>query len=252
MPPEPAPHPDVYDPEATLPSMRSGGLQLYLDGRGATVIDAIQQSKVFNQALESGGAQPRPFYAEDLVRGYRLDVWESRAAKWLSLHRRKGAYAIGEEYLPFNTEDEEGFFQLAATQPAPGAPTDDKDLYVHEIIARWAGWSLSVPFPGKALSRHADPDKAIPPDGDDADYRTDEPITAFKVRARPVRSCLARCRNCASACATGCGRGRSILPATASASVTPWPTRSPCRWHCRPIRKAVRTCATSPSRRRWS
>lgn len=183
VPPEPAPHPDVYDPEATLPSMRSGGLQLYLDGRGATVIDAIHQSKAFNQALESGGAQPRPFYAEDLVRGYRLDIWESRAGKWLSLHRRKGNYAIGDERLPFDTEDEEGFFQSAATQPAPGAPTNDKDLYVHEIIARWAGWSLSVPFPGKPLSRYGDPDKAIPPDGDDADYRTDEPITAFKVRA---------------------------------------------------------------------
>ena len=88
VPPEPAPHPDVYDPEATLPSMRSGGLQLYVDGRGATVIDAIQQSKAFNQALESGGAQPRPFYAEDLVRGYRLDVWESRTGKWRSLHDR--------------------------------------------------------------------------------------------------------------------------------------------------------------------
>lgn len=181
--PEPAPNPEVFDAEATLPSMRSGGLQLYVDGRGATVIDAIQQSKAFNQALESGGAQPRPFYAEDLVRGYRLDVWESRADTWHSLHRRSGKYAVGEDGLAFDTEDEEGFFQLAATQPAPGAPTTDKDLYVHEIIARWAGWSLSAPFPGKALSRHGDPDKAIPPDGDDPDYRTDEAITAFKVRA---------------------------------------------------------------------
>ena len=91
--PEPAPNPEVYDPEATLPSMRSGGLQLYLDGRGATTVDAIQQSKAFNQALESGGAQPRPFYAEDLVRGYRLDVWESRTNAWHSLHRRSGQYA---------------------------------------------------------------------------------------------------------------------------------------------------------------
>ncbi len=181
--PEPAPHPDVFDPEATLPSMRSGGLQLYVDGRGATTVDAIQQSKAFNQALEFGGAQPRPFYAEDLVRGYRLDIWDSRTNAWHSLHRRSGKYAIGDHELPFTTDDEEGFFQLAGTQPAPGAPDADKDLYVHEIIARWAGWSLSVPFPGKALSRYGDPDKAIPPDGDDPAYRTDEALTAFKVRA---------------------------------------------------------------------
>ncbi len=181
--PEEAAHPDVFDQDATLPSMRSGGLQLYVDKRGAEVLDAITQSKAFNSALESGGTQPRPFFAEDLVRGYRLDVWESRTDTWHSLHRRSGKYAIGDDGVPFHTEEEEGFFQLATTQPAPGAEPADRDLYVHEVIARWAGWSLSVPFPAKALSRYGDPDKAIPPDGDDPEYRTDEAVTPFKVRA---------------------------------------------------------------------
>lgn len=181
--PDPAPNPEVFDPEATLPSLRSGGLQLYFDGRGATTVDAIRQSKAFHEALASGRSQPRPFQAEDLVRGYRLDIWESTTGEWHSLHRRTGRYLIGDQEIPFDTEEEEGFFQLAATQPAPGAMPADKDLYVHEVIARWAGWSLSVPFPGKALSRHGDPGMAIPPDDDDPDYRTDEPLTAFKVRA---------------------------------------------------------------------
>ena len=181
--PEQAPHPEVYDPEATLPSLRSGGLQLYTDGRGLHVLDSIQQSKAFNDALEAGGAQPRPFFAEDLVRGYRLDVWDSATTAWHSLHQRTGDYEIGEDRIPFHTEIEEGFQQFAATQPAPGADPADKDLYVHEAIARWAGWSLSAPMPGKALSRFGDPDKAVPPDGDDPDFRTDEAITPYKVRA---------------------------------------------------------------------
>jgi len=181
--PEQAPHPEVYDPEATLPSLRSGGLQLYADGRGLHVLDSIQQSKAFNDALEADGAQPRPFFAEDLVRGYRLDVWDSATNAWHSLHQRTGEYEIGESRIPFRPGKEEGFQQLAATQPAPGADPADKDLYVHEAIARWAGWSLSAPMPGKALSRYGDPDKAIPPDGDDPDYRTDEAITPYKVRA---------------------------------------------------------------------
>lgn len=193
--PEPAPNPEVFDPEATLPSMRSGGWQLYIDGRGATTLDAITESKAFNHALESGGAQPRPFHVEDLVRGYRLDVWESRTDRWHSLHRRSGQYRIGVDELPFDTDDEEGFFQLAATQPAPGADAD-KDLYVHEVVARWAGWSLSVPFPGKALSRYGDPADAIPPDDDDPKFRTDEALTAFKVRAtyKVVKGSLPRLR----------------------------------------------------------
>jgi hypothetical protein len=182
-PPEDAANPEVFDQDATLPSMRSGGFQLYVDRRGAAVLDAIQESKAFNDALESGGAQPRPFFAEDLVRGYRLDIWDSRSNEWHSLHRRSGKYVIGDHELAFETKEEEGFFQLATTQPAPGAEPADKDLYVHEVIARWAGWSLSVPFPAKPLSRYGDPDKAIPPDGDDPAYRTDEAVTPFKVRA---------------------------------------------------------------------
>jgi hypothetical protein len=181
--PEAAPHPDVYDPDATLPSLRSGGLQLYADRRGLHVLDAIQQSKAFNDALEAGGAQPRPFFAEDLVRGYRLDVWDSATSAWHSLHQRTGKYEIGEARVPFRTRREEGFLQLAATQPAPGATPADRDLYVHEAIARWMGWSLSVPMPGKALSRFGDPDKAVPPDTDDPEYRTDEAVTPYKVRA---------------------------------------------------------------------
>jgi len=181
--PEEAANPEVFDQDATLPAMRSGGLQLYVDRRGAAVLDAITQSKVFNDALESGGTQPRPFFAEDLVRGYRLDVWESRTNAWHSLHRRSGKYAIGDAGVPFATEEEEGFFELATTQPAPGAQPADRDLYVHEVIARWAGWSLSVPFPAKALSHHGDPADAVLPNANHPVYETDEAVTPFKVKA---------------------------------------------------------------------
>jgi hypothetical protein len=173
----------VFDPDATLPALRSGGLQLYADRRGLSVLDAIQQSKAFNDALESGGAQPRPFFSEDLVRGYRLDVWDSRTLGWHSLHRRKGTYRVGDAEVAFDPGEEEGDLQLAAVQPAPGAQPADKDLYVHEAIARWMGWSLGVSMPGKALSRYADPAKAVPPDGDVPEYRTDEAVTPYKVRA---------------------------------------------------------------------
>ena len=193
--PDPAPNPEVFDPEATLPSMRSGGLQLYIDGRGATTVDAIQQSKAFNQALESGGAQPRPFYAEDLVRGYRLDVWESRTNAWHSLHRRSGHYLIGDGKCPSTPRTRKDSSSSRRRSPRR-APEPTRTSTCTKSIARWAGWSLSVPFPGKSLSRYGDPDKAIPPDGDDPEYRTDEALTAFKVRAtyKVVKGTLPRLR----------------------------------------------------------
>ena len=180
--PQAAPHPEVYDRDATLPALRSGGFSLFADERGMQLMSHMSQSQTFNEAIESGGAQKRPFFAEDLLRGYRLDVWDSHTADWHSLHRRVGVYQIGE--LTFEPGEEEGFVQTAAMQPAPGAAegADGTDLYLHEAIARWAGWSLSVPMPGKHLSRHSDPDMAVQPEGDTSDdYLENQPDTPFKM-----------------------------------------------------------------------
>jgi hypothetical protein len=181
--PENAPHPEVFDPEATLPSLRSGGFSLFADNRGLQLLASIQDTKGFNDALNSGGSQPRPFFAEDLVRGYRLDVWDSRTGQWHSLHQRNAKYQVGS--LPFTPpiEPEEGFIQLATTQPPPGAQPETNDLYLHEAIARWAGWSLSAPRPGKHLSRYPNAADAIPRDDEPEKFAEDQPETPFKVTA---------------------------------------------------------------------
>jgi hypothetical protein len=180
--PGPAPHPEVFDPNATLPSLRSGGLSLFADGRAQQLLDTIHEQHTFNLAIEGAGPQLRPFCAEDLVRGYRLDIWDSRTGDWHSLHLRSESYRSGEatEQPP---DPQEGFVQLAVTSPAEGADPPSNDLYLHEAIARWAGWSLSVAWPGRGLSRYADPARAYPKEGDDpADFATNEPVTPFEVR----------------------------------------------------------------------
>jgi hypothetical protein len=175
--PAPARHSQVFDDTATLPSLRSGGISLFGDMRALRLLAAFRESKRFDDALANPAApQPRPFQADDLVRGYRLDVWDSFTQQWHSLHQRSGTYQIGPEL--FATEREEGFVQLGATKAAPGAPNGGEDFYLHEAIARWTGWSLSAPLPGKALSRFADPDRAVPQEGDPA-YDTNLPVTQF-------------------------------------------------------------------------
>jgi hypothetical protein len=174
---EPPDHPGVFDPTITLPSLRSGGISLFADGRALRLDKVLQKNKNFNQALQSNQAQKDPFFAEDLLQGYRLDIWDSHSNRWHSLHRRNGKYTIeGKQFL---TTDEEGFTQLAAGQAAPDtANPPPKDLYLHEALARWAGWSLSVPMPGKSLSSDPDPDKALK---DDPQHPANEPATPFKM-----------------------------------------------------------------------
>lgn len=186
--PEPAPHPEVFDPGATLPSLRSGGLSLFADKRALQFLDSMLQSKAFNDDLKSGGGdadQVRPFFAEHLIRGYRLDVWDSRTKLWHSLHMRNAEYQVGDVPFVPETRPEEGFVQLAATQPAKGSTPITHDLYLHEAIARWAGWSLSAPMPSRHLSRHPKAGDALPRDQDPPlDFSEDQPVTPFKVAAR--------------------------------------------------------------------
>ena len=90
----------------------------------------------------------------------------------------------------------EGFVQLAVTKAAVNKndPAPPQDLYLHEAVARWAGWSLGAPMPGKHMSRSGDPDKAVPPDDEnDPDFDAENPpVTPFKVTTEftPARGSL--------------------------------------------------------------
>ena len=182
----------VSDPsliEQVLPSLRSAGISLIASGRAQQLLQTIADNEAF-EAVLTGAASPRALNARDLIRGYRLDIWSARAGRWLSLHRRDATYRFGPGgAVSLTITDEEGFTQLAVVQPADdptrqidqaaatqGVPQPGTDLYVHERIARWNGWSLSAPRPGTPLNRDADPALAADPDPTAGDA-----VTPFKM-----------------------------------------------------------------------
>jgi hypothetical protein len=173
-----------------LNAIRTGGIGLIANGRGEQLLQSITDNNAFNQALTNNTAFPRALNARDLTRGFRIDIYSTRTGKWYSLHRRNGVYLFGaQQALSIETADEEGFLQLGAAAPAAdptrktnqiaaanGIPQPSTDLFVHERVARWDGWSLSAPRPGQALNRSPDPGQATI-----ADPTMDEPITPFKM-----------------------------------------------------------------------
>lgn len=181
--PAPSDRPDVFDETATLPSLRSGGFSLYADGRALRLASSFERQQKVNATItgaqQGDGKQgDDKLFAEDLTQGHRLDVWDAATGKWHSLHRRHAEYDVnGQHFEP--EEPGEGFAQLAAAQPSPGAPESSmKDLYLNESMARWNGWSLSVPFPSLALSADPAPGKAL---DDDLLKRQNEAATSFRV-----------------------------------------------------------------------
>ena len=153
-----------------LAAPRGAGLGLAQDGRWDTLRFNLQHVAQLNTDLQAGNQPSSSLYAEDLVRGYRFDVWDSQTRQWHSLHRRSELYRSPRSAAQLSYTDLEGFTQTATTRK-----TDDPAThYLPEILARWNGWSLSAPRPGTQLSRRADPARAVPADpATDPDYAPD-------------------------------------------------------------------------------
>ena len=159
---------DRADVERTeLPALRSAGMALVHTGRAASFAARAARAAELNSHIDG---QP-VLYADDLVRGMRLDVLaDNPAATWRSLCQRQETYStrapgtpglpglpevpgmgvlpspVGlalKEYAHVNRES-----TLTST---PTQKPKDPDFFLHETLAHWEGWSLAVRRPGNKV-----------------------------------------------------------------------------------------------------
>ena len=139
---------------AALPALRTSGISLAQANRAEWLAGVMAKAALNNQAVDANTPDQVTHYADDLVRGYRVDVWDSQSQSWHSLCQRKGTYNFFEGNVT-RQYDDEGFAQLGVTQPIadPSAGSEPpKDLYLQESMFTWNGWSLTVPRPGKTIA----------------------------------------------------------------------------------------------------
>jgi hypothetical protein len=139
-----------------LPTLRTGALALYRRERAwATRAQILRASQA--QAMFAAANRP-DFFAEDLLRGYRIDIWDDVSEEWHSLCLRNGVYRFSkEDGLELALRDEGYVKSTSASRGEDGTP---KDLYLHERLASFDGWSLVASRPGRTLP--ADPTEAEP------------------------------------------------------------------------------------------
>jgi hypothetical protein len=141
------------DPAAPspLPSLRTTGLTLSRTGQGQALLDRMTKNAANDSAVSGNPAAPVTLYAEDVLYGLRLDVLDAATGAWASLHRRIGTYTVAGQLVLTGAADE-GTAQPSASHlpDLPGA--SPSPLRLPEALARWEGWSLSVPQPGAAVT----------------------------------------------------------------------------------------------------
>lgn len=131
-----------------LPSLRSAGFSVARVNRAARLVGTFNNAKGNNTAITAKpSASAVTLHADDVTRGFRVDVWDSMTGQWHSLCLRDGTYVFLNGPLT-RTYADEGFVTVATSQSADGSTTD---LRLTESLFRWAGWSLCASRPGKTI-----------------------------------------------------------------------------------------------------
>jgi len=138
-------------------SIRSGSLNLVREKKDIAIKQKLKNIYSLNNP-DQANAEPH-FYAEDLVRGYRIDIQDVDKGNWHSLCRREISYEIeGYSDNPIKIVDE-GFVQTAMVQEETSENEDPESmpLLMTESIMKWDGWSLCLPKPGKGIASASAP-----------------------------------------------------------------------------------------------
>lgn len=136
-------------------ALRSGGLGVSRHGRAAEVAQAAAEAALKNDAIVAGNGNDAVLFAEDVVRGYRVDVSPvpdpNSPGRWFSLCQRSGDYRLIASGEAVALPDDEGYAGGPATTSTASEGVDPDDHYLHESLFRWTGWSLCAPRPGLTL-----------------------------------------------------------------------------------------------------
>ncbi|MEV5982553.1 hypothetical protein [Streptomyces sp. NPDC052114] len=106
--------------------------------------------------------------AADLLRGYRVDIGvvdpaTGRVGQWRSLLRRRGRHVIrrpGQPPVEIPVRPDEGLVRASAVTTDAA---DDRQLYGHQAVLGWHGWSLAAPRPGRVIGLDDRPEAPAPP-----------------------------------------------------------------------------------------
>ncbi len=146
-------------PSEGLPARRNTGVTITRKGRATALQSRFAHVAKLHASFEA--AAPADLFSQDITRGYRVDVLSQSSMAWASLHKRLVQYTINGTKITDGPVKDEGYMKSASgtSDSDPNGPTD---LYVHEKLFGWHGWSLAASRPGQQIM----PDSSVAPPPD--------------------------------------------------------------------------------------
>jgi hypothetical protein len=126
------------DEQLAGPALRTGALRVVHSERIPALQDKLARADALHTA--SSSADGALIDAEDLIRGYRFDVFDR--GHWRSLCERSITYRIG---TVSGRVDDVGWV-------SHGLSKQVSDHFLHQSVVAWGGWSVVAPKPGKQIA----------------------------------------------------------------------------------------------------
>ncbi len=175
-------------PPQTLPARRTTGFFVARNGRADAMSSRFTSNANLNSSIASSA--PSDLYAIDILRGYRVDA-KTSSSGWFSLHRRIVSYSYGVvNPTPIQANIHDEAYIKAASATSDSDPNGPPDMYLHEVMFGWEGWSLASPRPGRRLMPvYATPSDSIkPPDNPpSSDFPLNAPVRTEPGSLIPLR-----------------------------------------------------------------
>jgi hypothetical protein len=152
----------------SLPAMGTAGIAVARADHSTAVKGAFTKATSQNTAYVGGSVT---LDAEDLTRGYAIDVYDSDTKAWHSLCERVGTYTFPDTTLSGIAD--EGWISLGMTGAQDGSKPTEKKL--QETLFNFWGWSLVAPRPGKTMDANGTPT-----------YTQNDPTTQFDLKVEFV------------------------------------------------------------------
>ncbi|RAP40150.1 hypothetical protein BYZ73_16555 [Rhodovulum viride] len=133
-------------------ALRSGGIGVSQHGRATDLAQLAAAADLKNAEIAAGNADKVVLFAEDVHRGYRIDVARVpdrvHPGDWQSLQARVGDYRVISTGEQLKFPPDEGY---VSGHSVSGDPDNADEQYLHESLFRWSGWSLAAPRPGRTI-----------------------------------------------------------------------------------------------------
>ncbi|QEW03478.1 hypothetical protein [Microbacterium lushaniae] len=152
---------------AAPPALRASGFTVARRQRAIDTQQRMSRQTALGASIDlgTGVGGLAPLSAEEVTRGFRVEVWDDTAKRWASLHRRRTVLEI-KGHEPVKIPETLGYLQGTTAHETPGVP--DPPVHVHEALFGWDGWSLSAPRPGATIRNE-------PASGDDESGYDEQP-----------------------------------------------------------------------------